>query len=133
MLLPATGRRGIFTARGRCQYGAGEKHWHSMEIRLGAEVRGTEDRLGGVHRFIADARIATVTDLVVEHGHLSGQERVVPLAKVTQVDGGAVVHDRDEPHFTVLDGYTDEPLHAPYTNYAALRDSTMAPSPSMRW
>jgi uncharacterized protein YrrD len=89
-----------------------------MEIRLGAEVRGTEGKLGEVHRFIADARIDSVTDLVVKHGHLFGDERVVPLSSVKAVDGGTVLLDIDQRHFEILDGYTDEPLHAPYTSYS---------------
>lgn len=88
-----------------------------LEVRIGAEVRGADGKLGEVHRVIVDARTGNVTDLVVKHGFLFGNERVVPLGCVTKVEGGVVYLDADKQAFERFNGYTDDRYRAPDPNY----------------
>lgn len=90
---------------------------HTNEIRIGAEVVGSDGKLGEVHRVIVDARSNHVTDLVVKHGFLWGSERVVPLACVGGVEGGTVRLDLDEAHFKALNGFASTSFRAPDPDY----------------
>lgn len=104
-------------------------------IAIGADVLGTDGKLGEVHRLIVDARSNSVTDLVVKHGFLFGNERVVPLGCVTSVEGGMVRLNVDEDGFARFNGYADDRYHAPdpdysgppgFSNEAFLLDMTVA-------
>jgi nucleotide-binding universal stress UspA family protein/uncharacterized protein YrrD len=112
----------------------------SMDISIGADVIGTEGKLGEVHRVIVDARTDTVTDLVVKHGFVFGRERIVPLSHVTKVENGVIHLDLDQKHFEIMDGYTDDRYRAPDPNYVGppgfrnqdfLMDVTVAEGPQM--
>ncbi|HEY7293735.1 MAG TPA: PRC-barrel domain-containing protein, partial [Dehalococcoidia bacterium] len=76
-----------------------------MDVTIGAEVRGSDGKLGDVHRVIVDARTGHVTDLVVKHGFLFGNERVVPLSSVTKVENGVVYLDTDKEAFERFHGF----------------------------
>ncbi len=87
-------------------------------VSFGATVMGTGGKLGEIHRVIVDARTNTVTDLVVKHGFVFGNERMVPLSYVDRVDAdGTVQVTLDERGFAALDGFTDAHFHAPNPSY----------------
>lgn len=88
-----------------------------MDIKIGANVEGTDGKLGSVHRVVVDARSNTVTDLVVKHGALLGHERVVPLSHVTGVDGDVVRLDLDQQGFNVMNGFTAEHFQSPAADF----------------
>jgi uncharacterized protein YrrD len=90
---------------------------NANEIKIGAEVVGRDGKLGEVHRVIVDARSNHVTDLVVKHGFLWGNERVVPLGCVGGVEDGAVHLDLDEDGFKALNGFAPDHFHAPDPDY----------------
>jgi nucleotide-binding universal stress UspA family protein/uncharacterized protein YrrD len=109
-----------------------------MDISIGADVIGTDKKLGEVHRVIVDARTDTITDLVVKHGFAFGRERIVPLSHVTKTENGVVYVDLDEKHFEIMDGYTDDRYRAPDPSYVGppgfrnedfLMDVTVAEGP----
>jgi uncharacterized protein YrrD len=81
-----------------------------MNISTGADVMGTDGKLGEVDRLIVDARTDQVTDLVVKHGTLFGKKRLVPLTHVTRVEDGCVYLDLDEKGLDAMDGYAEERL-----------------------
>ena len=88
-----------------------------MDIAIGADVVGTDSKLGTVQRVIVDARTNTVTDIVVKHGFVWGNERVVPRGCVTGVDAGGVHINVDQQGFAAFNGYTDDRYRAPDPNY----------------
>jgi sporulation protein YlmC with PRC-barrel domain len=88
-----------------------------MDVTIGAEVRGSDGKLGDVHRVIVDARTGHVTDLVVKHGFLFGNERVVPLSSVTKVENGVVYLDTDKEAFERFHGFADDRYRAPDPDY----------------
>ena len=90
-----------------------------MEIGLGAHVLGRHGPLGEVQRVIVDAQTARITDLVVRHRGLRGQERIVPLAQVRRVAGDTVTLDLDEAGFAALDGFVPDRYHAAEPDAAA--------------
>ncbi len=88
-----------------------------MDVTIGAEVRGSDGKLGEVHRVIVDARTGHITDLVVKHGFLFGNERVVPLSRVAKIEDGAVYLDADKAAFERFNGFTDDRYRAPDPDY----------------
>src|SRR3712207_4300207 len=90
-----------------------------MDIHLGAHVVGPHGPLGTVHRVIVEAHTERITDLVVRHRGLRGQERVVPLAHVVRVEGETVTLDLDEAGFAALDGFVPDRYHAHQPDAAA--------------
>lgn len=85
----------------------------SDDINVGADVIGTDGKLGEVHRVIADAGHDRITDLVVKHGGLfGGPERVMPLGHVTRVAGGQVFVDLDGQSFQALDSFAQDRYRA---------------------
>ncbi|HLZ70727.1 MAG TPA: PRC-barrel domain-containing protein [Dehalococcoidia bacterium] len=87
------------------------------DLRIGSEVYGADGKLGEVHRVIVDAQSGHVTDLVVKHGFLFGNERIVPLSCVTKVEEGAVYLDADKQAFERFNGFTDDRYRAPDPDY----------------
>lgn len=109
-----------------------------MEIEIGADVMGTDGKLGEVDRVIVDARSDKVTDIVVKHGFVFGRERVVPLRHVLNTEGGNVYLDMDKRMFETMDGFSDDRYRAPdpsysgppgYNNEQFLMDETVAIGP----
>ena len=88
-----------------------------MDISIGADVVGSEGKLGEVHRVIVDARSERVTDLVVKHGFVFGRERVVPLSHVQSVENGVVHLDLDQRGFEAMDGFAEDRFRAPDPNW----------------
>ncbi|MGD9889977.1 MAG: universal stress protein [Dehalococcoidia bacterium] len=110
-----------------------------MDISIGADVIGTDKKLGEVHRVIVNARTDTITDIVVKHGFAFGRERIVPLSHVSKVENGVIHVDLDEKTFEIMDGYTDDRYHAPDVSYVGppgfnnedfLMDVTVAEGPT---
>lgn len=89
-----------------------------MDFSIGSEVRGTNGKLGEVQRVIVDAKSNTITDLVVKHGFLFGNERILPLGDVRRVEDGVVYVEMDEKHFETLNGFTTARFHDPAPGYA---------------
>src|SRR5579885_319914 len=115
-----TGRRTLDAATPRSRKDrAMDEHANApaMDVRIGAEVQGTDGKLGEVHRVIVDARTGNITDLVVKHGFLFGNERVVPLSCVTKVENGVVYLEADKEAFARFNGYADDRYRAPDPNY----------------
>jgi uncharacterized protein YrrD len=88
-----------------------------MDIKIGADVMGTDEKLGEVQRVIVDGNSNTVTDLVVKHGFLFARERIVPRSHITDVTDGVIHVDLDKHGFEAMDGFTDERYHTPDPNY----------------
>lgn len=88
-----------------------------MDIAIGADVLGTNGKLGSVHRVIVDARSNTVTDLVVKHGFPFTTDRVLPLGLVRAVDQAGVHADLDERGFEALNGFSDGHYRAADPDY----------------
>ncbi|MCI0547016.1 MAG: universal stress protein, partial [Candidatus Rokubacteria bacterium] len=111
-----------------------------MDISIGADVIGSEGRLGEVYRVVVDARTDTITDLVVRHGRFFGRERILPLGRVARVEGGVIHVNLDDKGFEALDGYADDRLRAPDPSYVGppgfrnedfLMDVTVAEGPTI--
>lgn len=92
-----------------------------MEITIGSEVHGTDGKLGEIQGVIADARTDTVTDIVVKHGFIFKDARIVPLVHVINVQDGVVYLDLDEAHFGVMDGFAEE-IKGPNPDYVGPPD-----------
>src|SRR5215471_4623798 len=90
---------------------------NTNDIRIGADVVGRDGKLGEVHRVIVDARSNHVTDLVVKHGFLWGNERIVPLGCVSSVEDGTVRLDLEEDGFKAMNGFAPDHYHAPDPDY----------------
>lgn len=88
-----------------------------MNIAIGADVLGEAGKLGTVQRVIVDARSNDVTDIVVKHGFVWGNERVVPLGHVRATDAAGVHLDLDEDGFKAMNGFAGEHYHAPDPSY----------------
>ena len=81
----------------------------SDDINIGADVIGTDGKLGEVRRVIADTSHNRITDLVVKHGGLfGGGERVVKLGSVARVAGGQVFVNLDARSFESLDTFAQD-------------------------
>ena len=79
----------------------------AYDISLGSDVVGRDgDKLGEVSRFIANAGIDQITEIVVKHGRLLHTERIVPLSHVTRVEDGAVHLDLDSEQLDRENGFT---------------------------
>ena len=97
-----------------------------MDVSIGADVIGTDGKLGEVQGFIVDARSEHVTELVVKHGGLfGGNSRLVPLANVTSTEGGSVRVDLDKQHFEILNGYTEGGVRGPDPDYVGPPDADL--------
>jgi uncharacterized protein YrrD len=101
----------LYPSVNRCVEDAG------MDIAIGADVLGADGKLGTVHRVIVDARSNAVTDIVVKHGFVWGNERVVPLGHVRATDAAGVHLDLDQAGFKALNGFAPEHFHAPDPSY----------------
>jgi uncharacterized protein YrrD len=88
-----------------------------MDISIGADVIGSEGKLGEVHRVVVDARTDTITDVVVKHGRFFGTERILPLGRVARVEGGVIHADLSDKDFEALDAYSDDRLRSVDPNY----------------
>jgi len=87
-----------------------------MEFGIGAEVMGTDGKLGQVHRVIVDARTNHITDIVVKHG-LFGADKVIPLERVSKVEDNAVHLDLDKEGFEQANGFIADHYHTPEPSY----------------
>ena len=78
-----------------------------MELRIGADVRGTDGKLGELHKVIADAQRDRITELVVKGEGLRGREHVLPLKLVQRVEGEAIYLDISKDAFEGKAGVVD--------------------------
>ncbi|MGD9890798.1 MAG: PRC-barrel domain-containing protein [Dehalococcoidia bacterium] len=87
-----------------------------MELRLGADVMGTDGKLGELNKVIADANRDRITELVVKGEGFRGREHVVPLRFVQRVDGDIIYLDVDKETFEGKAGVVDA-LHGVDSDY----------------
>jgi sporulation protein YlmC with PRC-barrel domain len=87
-----------------------------MELRIGAEVMGTDGKLGELTQVIVDARRDRITELVVKGEGFRAREHVVPLRFVQRVEGDAIVLDVDKETFEGKSGVADA-LHGADSDY----------------
>jgi sporulation protein YlmC with PRC-barrel domain len=87
-----------------------------VELRLGADVLGTDGKLGELTKVIADAHRDRITELVVKGGGFGSREHVVPLRFVQRVDGDAIYLDVDKQTFDGKSGVVDA-LHGVDADY----------------
>lgn len=97
----------------------------TMAIEVGAEVVGTDGKLGEVERVIVDAREDRATDIVVKHGFLFHGERVVPLAHISRVEDGVVYLDMDKRMFETMNGFTEDHINGPNPDYVGTPDTDL--------
>ena len=88
-------------------------HDTGHDVSIGAEVMGTAGRLGTVHRLVIDANVHRITGIVVRHGAIFGQERVVPMDRVSRIEGGVVYVNVDERGFAALDRFAEDRYRTP--------------------
>lgn len=93
-------------------------HDTSADLTIGAAVMGAGGKLGEVHRVIVDANLHRVTNLVVKHGFVFGDERVVPMEHVTRIEGGVVYLNLDERGLAGMDPFAEERYRVPDRDYA---------------
>jgi sporulation protein YlmC with PRC-barrel domain len=70
-----------------------------VELRLGADVMGTDGKLGEFDKAIADAGRDRITELVVKGEGLRPRHHLVPLRFIQRVDGDAIYLDVDKETF----------------------------------
>lgn len=94
-------------------------HGTDRDVTIGAEVVGTSGRLGEVHRVVVDANLNRITNIVVRHGRLFGQdERLIPMKHVERIDEGVVYLAMDTRDFEAMDRFVEERFRAPDAGYA---------------
>src|SRR5262249_12173054 len=104
---------GLPPGAGAVTFEAGE----SMDIAIGADVIGTDGKLGEISDVIAESQTDQVVAIVVKHGMLFGRGRtIVPLGLVQRVEDGDI--------YVKLDRVTMEKgsefvatMHADYVDY----------------
>ncbi len=89
-----------------------------VTIAIGAEVHGPDGKLGHVERVIVDADSDRISEIVVKHGFLWGNERVVPLSHVQRSDGSVLYVDIDEEQFKECDGFDPGRYRDPDPDYS---------------
>lgn len=77
----------------------------NFTVAIGQEVHGRDGKLGEVQRVVVDADSDTVSELVVKHGFVFGNERLVPLDRVQRADGSVLYVDMDQEQFSSCDGF----------------------------
>src|SRR5262245_1745092 len=83
----APAKAGLMPAAGTGTIEAGEP----MDIAIGADVFGTDGKLGEVSDVVAEQRSDQVVAIVVKHGVLFGRGRtIVPLGLVQRVEDGDI-------------------------------------------
>lgn len=89
-----------------------------VTIAIGDEVHGTDGKLGTVHRVIVDADSDRISEIVVKHGFLWGNERVIPLSHVQRSDGSVLYMDIDQEQFRECDGFDPGRYREPDPDYS---------------
>jgi sporulation protein YlmC with PRC-barrel domain len=87
-----------------------------VELRIGADVLGTDGKLGELHKVIADANRDRITELVVKGTGFGGREHVLPLKLVQRVEGDAIVLDISKDAFEGKAGVVDA-IHGANSDY----------------
>jgi uncharacterized protein YrrD len=86
-------------------------------VAIGDEVRGRDGKLGEVERVIVDADSDRIFELVVRHGFLWGNERLVPLSCISHGDGSVLYADIDQEQFKEFDGFDPARYREPDPDY----------------
>jgi uncharacterized protein YrrD len=93
-----------------------------IKISIGAEVWGSDGKLGEVDRVIVDAKTDRITDLVVKHGFLFSTRRVVPLVHVERQEGSTIHVGLDREAFKSCAGFAERRFRAPDPDYVGPPD-----------
>lgn len=96
-------------------------HDTGADVTIGADVLGGGEKLGEVHRVIVDANLNRVTAVAVKPGGLFGQERVLPMERISRIEGGVVYSDLDAAGFDALDRFVEERYRVPDAGHAGPR------------
>jgi len=72
------------------------------EVRLGAQVKGTDGSFGHVRQAIIDASVNRIVHLVVGEGGFGGHHRAVPMTAVLEANHLEVVVDLDRAALRAL-------------------------------
>jgi len=95
----------------------GCKEGTAMDIAIGANVLGTDGKLGEISDVIAEARTDQVVEVVVKHGTLFGRgHTIMPLSLIERVEGDDVYVNLDRATFEKGSEFVAA-LHADYTDY----------------
>lgn len=90
----------------------------STLIHLGADVQGTDGKLGEVSRLIVDSRAKKASEIVVKHGFFFGKERTVHLGHITAVQDNVIHLDMDEHGLEQMNGFTEERMPGADPDYS---------------
>ena len=90
------------------------------DIRIGYDVYCGNDKVGEVHRIVADSKDSHVTDIVVDRGLLHGA-KLVPLDNIKDVSSERVELGLTREQFEHADGFTDQRFQEPDDNWTAPR------------
>lgn len=93
-----------------------------VKVSIGAEVWGSDGKLGEVDRVIVDAKTDRITDLVVKHGFLFSTRRVVPLVHVERQEGDTIYVGLDKDAFKACAGFAERRYRAPDPDYVGPPD-----------
>ncbi|MGE5595369.1 MAG: PRC-barrel domain-containing protein [Hyphomicrobiales bacterium] len=93
-------------------------HTPHFTIAIGDEVRGPDGKLGEVEKLIVDAEADRISEVVVKHGFLWGNERVIPLEAIQRSDGSVLYTDIDQKQFKECAGFDPGRYREPDPDYS---------------
>jgi hypothetical protein len=103
-----------------------------MDIHLGAQVEGTDGRVGELTRVVVDSRNEILTHLVVHGQGVLGVERLVPVDDVVDATAGSVAREHAGRtsracHLSIVRSNTRHPVSATrtWTRSAAITKSSL--------
>ncbi|MCC6382868.1 MAG: PRC-barrel domain-containing protein [Dehalococcoidia bacterium] len=90
----------------------------ALPVAIGAEVRGPDGSLGEVEKIIVDPTTERLTGVVVRHGRVFRDRRVLPLDAVRHADGSALYVDLDDEQFSALEDFDPVRYRSPDPDYS---------------
>lgn len=90
----------------------------ALPVAIGAEVRGPEGSLGEVEKIIVDPTTDRLTGVVVKHGRVFSDRRVLPLDAIRRADGSALYVDLDDEQFSTLEDFDPVRYRSPDPDYS---------------
>lgn len=90
----------------------------ALPVAIGAEVRGPEGSLGEVEKIIVDPTTDRVTGVVVKHGRIFTDRRVLPLEAIRRADASVLFVDLDDEQFSALEDFDPVRYRSPDPDYS---------------
>lgn len=90
----------------------------ALPVAIGAEVRGPDGSLGEVDKIIVDPTTDRLTGVVVKHGRVFSDRRVLPLDAIQRADGSALYVDLDDEQFSALEDFDPVRYRSPDPDYS---------------